>query len=245
MTKVISASAQIEQDVEIGEFAVIEKDVIIGPHCRIGHHAVICEGAVLGADVEIGIGAVVGKRPRPARTSTVKVTGLAPAHLGDGCILGTYAAVYAGSVLGSDVMVADHAVVRERCRLGANVVVGRAATVENDTEIGARTKIQTGAYVTAYMTVEEDVFIAPMVTTTNDNYMGRTEKRFSEKKGATIRKGARIGGNAILLPGIEIGAETLVAAGSVVTKDTAAGQVVMGVPARAIRPVTEDELLKG
>ena len=83
-----------------------------------------------------------------------------------------------------------------------------------------------------------------MVTTTNDNYMGRTEKRFSEKKGATIRRGARVGGNAILLPGVVVAPETLVAAGSVVTKDTIEGQITMGIPARAIRKVADDELLK-
>ena len=160
MTSCISQSATIGPNVTIGEFAVIEDGAVIGTGCRIGHHAVICAGAKIGKDVEIGIGAIIGKHPRPAKTSTVKVTALPPVEVSDGCIFGAYAVVYAGTRLGSNVMLDDHAAVRERCILGDNVIVGRAATVENDTAIGARTKIQTGAYVTAYMTIEEDVFIA-------------------------------------------------------------------------------------
>jgi acetyltransferase-like isoleucine patch superfamily enzyme len=116
-------------------------------------------------------------------------------------------------------------------------------TVENDTAIGARTKIQSGAYVTAYVTIEEDVFIAPMVVTTNDNYMGRTEKRFAELKGPTIRRGARVGGGCHILPGIEIGEEAFIAAGAVVTRDVPPKTVVMGVPAKPVRDVPSDELL--
>ena len=243
-TAFISPSAAIGQNVTIGQFVVVEDAAVIGEGCHIGHHAVICAGARLGKGVEVGIGAVIGKLPKLAKTSTANVTKLPPVQVGDGCIFGAYAVVYAGTRLGENVMLADHAAVRERCLIGDNVVVGRVATVENDTSVGARTKIQTGAYVTAYMQVEEDVFIAPMVTTTNDNYMGRTEKRFIEKKGATIRRGARVGGNAILLPGIVIAPETLIAAGSTVTKDTEEGQIYMGVPARPVRKVNADELLK-
>jgi len=123
-------------------------------------------------------------------------------------------------------------------------VVGSGCAVENDTMIGAYTKIQTGSYITAYMEIEERVFIAPMVTTTNDNYMGRTEKRFQYIKGATIRRGARIGGGAILLPSVEIGEETFVAAGALVTKDTPSAKMVKGFPARIVKNVPEEELVK-
>jgi acetyltransferase-like isoleucine patch superfamily enzyme len=123
------------------------------------------------------------------------------------------------------------------------VVVGRGAFVENDVVVGARTKIQANAYVTAYSTLEEDVFLAPCVVTTNDNFMGRTERRHGLRKGPTIRRGARIGGGAILLPGIEIGEEAFVGAGAVVLHDVPARAVMVGNPARQIREVRAEELL--
>jgi acetyltransferase-like isoleucine patch superfamily enzyme len=98
--------------------------------------------------------------------------------------------------------------------------------------------------VTAYVTIEEDVFIAPMVVTTNDNYMGRTEKRFAELKGCTVRRGARVGGGSHILPGIEIGEEAFVATASVVTRDVPARTLVMGTPAKPVREVPPDELLE-
>jgi acetyltransferase-like isoleucine patch superfamily enzyme len=133
--------------------------------------------------------------------------------------------------------------VRERVTIADDVVVGRGSLVENDTTIGRGTRIQAEAYVTAYSTLEEDVFIAPCVVTTNDNFMGRTERRKELMKGPTIRRGARVGGGAILLPGIEIGEEAFVGAGAVVTKDVPPGKVVVGNPARVLRDVPTDELL--
>ena len=91
-------------------------------------------------------------------------------------------------------------------------------------------RIQTDAYVTAYCELEDDVFIAPCVVTTNDNFMGRTERRKELMKGATIRRGARVGGAAILLPGVEIGEEAFVGAGAIVLRDVPARTVVVGQP---------------
>jgi acetyltransferase-like isoleucine patch superfamily enzyme len=151
--------------------------------------------------------------------------------------------VFAGTKLGKRVLVGDGACVREHCVIGDDVVIGHGSLVENGTVIGARTKIQALAYVTAYSTVEEDVFIAPCVVTTNDNYMGRTEKRHAERRGPTIRRGARIGGGAVLCPGIEIGEEAFVGAGAVVTRDVPPRVVVVGSPARVLRDVPSEELL--
>ncbi len=134
----------------------------------------------------------------------------------------------AGTTIGADCVVGDLATVRERCTIGDAVVIGRGVCVENDTVIGAHTKIQTNAYITAYCTLEEHVFIAPCVITTNDNFMGRTERRHALVKGPTIRRGARVGGGVTLLPGIEVGAEAFVGAGAVVTRDVPPGTVVGG-----------------
>jgi acetyltransferase-like isoleucine patch superfamily enzyme len=91
--------------------------------------------------------------------------------------------------------------------------------------------------------LEEHVFIAPCVVTTNDNFMGRTEKRHALIKGAIVRRGARVGGGSVLLPGIEIGEEAFVGAGAVVTRDVGPRTLVVGNPARVLRDVPDEELL--
>src|SRR5262249_40685878 len=153
----------------------------------------------------------------------------------------TGAIVFAGSELGVRVIVGDNACVRERCMVGDDVVIGRGSLVENDTTIGALTKIQAHAYVTAYSTLEDNVFIAPCVVTTNDNFMGRTEKRLELVRGPTIRRGARVGGGAVICPGIEIGEEAFVGAGAVVVRDVPPRVVVVGNPARVLRDVAAEE----
>lgn len=205
--------------------------------------AVVYPGTVLGENVLLGDFAVVGKQPTLGARSTAPREPLPPLVVGDGCRVLAGAVVFAGSRLGSGVVVGDQACVRERCELGDDVVVGRGALVENDVTIGARCRIQANAYITAYSLLEEDVFVAPCVVTTNDNFMGRTERRHALRRGPTIRRGARIGGGAVLLPGIEIGEEAFVGAGAVVLADVPARAVVVGNPARRIRDVPEEELL--
>ena len=205
--------------------------------------AVVHPGTMLGDRVQVLEHAVVGKQPTLSPRSTAKREPLPPTVVGEGSVISTGAIVFAGATVGARVILGDQSCVRERVTIGDDVVVGRGSLVENDTTIGARTKIQADAYVTAYSTIEEDVFVAPCVVTTNDNFMGRTERRLAAMKGPTIRRGARVGGGAILLPGIEVGEEAFVGAGAVVTKDVPARKVVVGSPARVLRDVPEDELL--
>ena len=205
--------------------------------------AIVYPGTVLGEGVKVLENAVVGKQPTLSPRSTAKREPLEPTVLGAGTIVSTGAIVFAGTTIGDRVILGDQSCVRERVAIGDDVVVGRGSLVENDTTIGAMTKIQADAYITAYSTLEEHVFIAPCVVTTNDNWMGRTEKRFGNIKGPTIRRGARIGGGAILCPGVEIGEDAFVGAGAVVTKDVPPRVVVVGSPARVLRDVPADELL--
>jgi acetyltransferase-like isoleucine patch superfamily enzyme len=205
--------------------------------------AVVHPGTVLGDGVRVLEHAVVGKQPTLSPRSTTKREPLAPAVLGAGTVVSTGAIVFAGATIGARVILGDQSCVRERVVIGDDVVVGRGSLVENDTTIGASTRIQADAYITAYSTLEEHVFIAPCVVTTNDNFMGRTEKRLELLRGPVIRRGARIGGGAVLCPGVEIGEEAFVGAGAVVTKDVPARVVVVGSPARVLRDVPGDELL--
>ena len=205
--------------------------------------AVVYEGTVLGEGVKVLEYAVVGKQPVLSPRSTARRDPLPPAQIGDGSVISTGAIVFAGSTVGARVIVGDQACIRERVSLGDDVVVGRGSLVENDTSVGAMTKIQADAYITAHSLLEEHVFIAPCVVTTNDNFMGRTEARHELVRGPTIRRGARIGGGVILCPGVEVGEEAFVGAGAVVTKDVPPKTIVYGNPARPIRDVPEAELL--
>ena len=241
-TNFIHSSAIIGDGCTLGFGAVIEAGAVIGPGCSIGHHAVIHTGTQLGAGCHVQAHAVLGRLPRPAVSSTVHPpVNLPPLVVGAGTSIGAGAVVYAGTIIGSYCLLGEHAFVRDGCQIGDRVIIGTHVTVENEASIGSDSKLQTGAYIAAWTTIEEFCFIAPCVVTSNDNFMGRTEARFAQRGGPTIRRGARIGANVTLLPNVEIGAEAFVAAGSVVTRDVPPGKLVMGSPARVVRDVPPEE----
>jgi len=228
-------------DVPSAPGLVLSPTASVGENVTFGAHVVVHDGVVIGDDCTIGDHAVLGKAPKLAQRSSARRGDLDPLVLEAGVIVGAQAIIFAGSQIGAGVIVGDQAFVRERTTI--ETVVGRATGVDNDVRIGARVRIQSQGYVTAFSVIEDDVFFGPCAMTTNDDHMGRHPKDF-QLQGATLRRACRIGGGAVLLPGVEIGAEAFVAAGAVVTSDVAPRKVVMGVPARMVRDVPDEDLLE-
>ncbi len=244
MERHIDPTAKIGEGVELGTYVHIGANVSIGEGSRIGNFSVIYDDTEIGKGVTIGDNTVVGKSPMRASISTLKQKPLPPAVISDGVTIGTSAAVYRGSRIGEGVMIADLASVREDVEIGEFTIVGRGVAIENDTRIGRYVKLETNCYITAHSIVEDRCFIAPMVATSNDNFLGRTEERFKYTKGPHIRKGARVGANATLLPGITLGEDAVVGAGSVVTRDVPPRKTVIGVPAGIVRDTPREQLVE-
>lgn len=241
----IHPSVQCGQDTNIGEFTVVLENVQIGKNCRIGHHVVIHPDTVIGDNVRIDDHATLGKRPMKAvNSATTRETDLPPAQIGNGCLIGTSAIIYRGARIAEHVLVADQANVREESAVGAYTIIGRGVAVENRVTVGVRTKIEAGAYIASLSTIGDHCFIAPEVTVTNDNFMGRTEERKKHFKGISIHNGGRVGANATLLPGKTIEADGVVAAGALVTRDVPPRKIVAGAPAREFRDVPPEQLLE-
>lgn len=241
----IAASAQIGDNTTLGAFCVIGNSVIIGKDCVIGNHVVVYDGSVIGNGVRIDDHSVIGKLPMKASNSAVTTEAeLAPATVGDECLVGTSVVIYAGSEIGDGVLVADLATVREDVQIGEKTIIGRAVAIENRCRIGRYCKLETNVYITAHSLIEDYAFLAPGVLTSNDNFIGRTEERFKHFKGVTVRRGGRLGVGSVILPGREIGSDSVVAGGSVVTKDTESHQIVAGTPARYFRDVPEEQRLE-
>jgi len=232
-------------NITLGKNVVIEEGAKIGQGCIIGHNVVIHSSVELGEKVVIGDNSVLGKMPYKSKVSaTTTEKRLPPLIIEDNCVVGAGCILYTGAHLHTDCFVGDYATIREDVEIGEKTVVGKGVSIENKCSIGKRVKIETEAYITAFSIIEDYCFIAPEVTFTNDNFLGRTEERKKYFKGPILKKGARIGANATLLPGLIIGEDTLVAAGSVVTHNLEPRKIYAGVPARYFKDVPEEQLLE-
>ncbi len=239
MENYIAETARIGKDCKIGHNVVILDNVQIGENCDIGHNVVIYEGTRIGNNVRIEVGAALGRVPRLAKTSRWSLPKeLPPLEIGDGCLIGNNVVMYIGTKIGKEVMVADLASVREENVIGDNSIIGRVVIIEPRNVIGSHVTIQGGTMIGGLCTIEDDVFMGTEVSTCNSNRMGRGP---IEQKGQHIKRGARIGSNSSLLPGIVIGEQAMVAVGAVVTRDVPDRKLVMGMPARVVRDVSEAE----
>jgi len=240
----VHASASTGAGTTFGEGCVIGENVSIGAGCVVGNHVVIHADTRIGDNVRIDDRAVLGKLPmRAANSATTKEQELPPLTVGDTCIVGTGVVLYRGASIDAKVLMADLCTVRENVSVGRGTIVGRGVTVENFCKVGRYCKLESECYITAYSELEDRVFVAPGVVTSNDNFVGRTAERFKHFKGVTVRRGGRIGAGSVILPGITIGEDGLVAAGSLVTRDVPPRKIVMGSPARVWRDVPVEQLL--
>lgn len=164
-------------------------------------------------------------------------------EIGNDVRIGGNVVIHAGVRIGDDCLIGDLAQIREGARIGAGSVIGAGSSVDPEVTLGERVKVQTHCYLTTGAVIEDDVFIGPGVTMTNDNTMGRHAPG-EPLDGPKLRRGCRIGGGAVLCPGVEIGEEGFVGAGAVVTDDVAPRAVMLGVPARQVREVGDEDLLE-
>ncbi len=251
------------EGVSFGAYAVVHQGARIGEGASIGAHVVVHEGARIGVGVSLGAHVVVhagtmigdgclvedhvvlGKRPRLAAGSAARGE-VGDLELAARVTVCAAAVVFAGASVGEDSILGDQTYVRERSSIGPASVIGRGSVVDNDVRVGARVRVQTGVYLTAFTLVEDDVFVGPGALTTNDHTMARHGRGGSGSplQGATLRRACRIGGGVVLTPGVEIGEEAFVAAGAVVTRDVPPRGVSMGVPARVVREVGEQDLIE-
>lgn len=216
--------------------------VRIGDGVTFGANVVVHDGTTIGNRCTIEDHVVLGKRPKLAPGSAAAGE-IADLSLGDGVVVCAGAVVLSGATIGERTIVGDQSYVRERSVVGADSVIGRGSVVDNDVRIGARVRVQTNVYLTGFSTVEDDVFIGPGAVSTNDDTMRRHGDE-SPLRGAILRRACRVGGGAVLTPGVEVGEEAFVAAGAVVTRNVPERLVVMGVPARVVREVPDEDLLE-
>ncbi len=240
---VIGAGAMIGAGASIGGGAMIGAGASIGAGAVIGVNAVLHGATELGERCVIEEGAVLGKRPRLRAASSAPREELGPLVLEAGVTVCCGAVVYAGAHIAAGTILGDQCQVRERTVIGPESVVGRASSIDFSTRIGTRVLIQTAVYVTGGSIVEDDVFIGPGVLSTNDNTMGR-HRRGGPLSGPTFRRACRVGAGAVLVPGVVIGEEAFVAAGALVTGDVGEREVVMGIPARVVRRVSDEDLIE-
>ena len=215
-----------------------------GKNCKVYRGAVLFPNVVLGDNVTVFPGAVIGRPPLSTGATRLGETwdSLPPVEIGSECVIGANAVIYADVEMGSNSMVCDTACIRERCRVGSFCVIAQGVTINYNTRIGNHVRVMDNTHLTGNMVVEDRAFVGPLVSTTNDNLMGRRKESY-QPRGPIIRRFATIGQGSCILPGLEIGENAIVGANAVVTKDVAPRTVVMGAPARFVRNVTPEEIM--
>ncbi|SPQ00025.1 Acetyltransferase [Candidatus Sulfobium mesophilum] len=198
----------------------------------ISPNVVIGEGTVIDAP------SIIGKPPRGAREGDLRLV------LGKDGHIRPFTTLYAGSTIGDHFNTGQGVSIREDNIIGHNVSVGTNSVLEFGNRIDDYSRIHSNCFM-EMTTIGKYVFVGPNVVFTDDPHPMLCPRYKECKGGAVVEDYARIGANSTILPGIRIGRNSLVGAGSVVTKDVPPGTVVTGNPARVIKNVDQLKCLKG
>lgn len=203
----------------------------------ISKTAIICPGVKLGKDCVIEDFVIIGCPPRGYRAGELETV------IGDNAIIRSHTVIYAGNVIGNGFQTGNKANIRESNEIGDNVSLGTLSVVEHHVRIGNGVRIHTQVFIPEYCVLEERCWIGPNVVLTNAKYP-RSKNVKESLCGVHVKKNAKIGANVTVLPGVTIGQNALVGAGSVVTKDIYKNTVVAGNPANIIKNIANIKAYK-
>ncbi len=181
---------------------------------------------------QVGEFVIVGEPPRGRQPGELET------RVGARAVIRSHTVIYAGNVIGDDFQTGHGVLVREENQIGNNVSIGSHSIVEHHVRIGDNVRLHSNVFVPEFSILEDDCWLGPNVVVTNARYP-RSRSVKEQLRGAHIKRGAKIGANATLLPGVTIGENALVGAGAVVTHDVPDGAVVVGNPARVLKRVRE------
>lgn len=222
----------------ISKTAIIHEGAVVEEGTIIHDYVVIYPNVVVKKGVEIFDHCVLGKIPKsPGCTSREISEEFNETVIGENTILSPGCVIYSGTEIGNNTLLGDFCSIREDCKIGNYCIISRNVSVNYNTVIGDRTKIMDNSHITGNAVIENDVFISVLVSTTNDNTMGREEYDTDHVGGPYIKKNATIGAGANILPNVVIGENCIVAASALVSRDVPDNKLVMGIPAKIVRDV--------
>lgn len=194
--------------------------------------AQVLENVFFAGEPALGAFVIIGEPPRGKKAGELET------RIGAHAVIRSHSVIYAGSVIGDDFQTGHAVLIREENEIGSNVSIGSHTIVEHHVKIGNNVRLHSNVFVPEFSTLEDGCWLGPNVVVTNARYP-QSHKVKESLRGAHIKRGAKIGANATLLPGVVIGENALVGAGAVVTRDVPDGAVVIGNPARVIKNVNE------
>ena len=224
----VGAGARLFGDVQTGEGVHIDSNAVLYGPVRIGSHSYIGANCVIGFPTVRELDELVGSHRALHKDATV---------IGDHCTVRPGTAIYSNVTVGNAVSFGHNVLAREKVRIGAMSKLGTNVVVDGSSTIGRRVWVQTGVYICTYSTIEDSVFLGPCCVFTNDRYV--TQKPF-KLIGPTVKKGASIGANALLFPGITVGEGAIVGSQAMVNVDVPPRTIFAGIPAKKIRDLSDD-----
>jgi acetyltransferase-like isoleucine patch superfamily enzyme len=159
-------------------------------------------------------------------------------------VQGEFCVIFPDVTIGEGTRLGNFVMIRSATRIGERCTIGSYVDIEGEVIVGSHVSLQSGCYITRGVVIEDDVFCGPRVITMNDKRICHRRPALTFVRNAPrILRAARVGGGSVLLPGITVGENAFVGAGSVVTKDVPDGVIVAGNPACVVGQVRAEELL--